>query len=93
MHALKWPINSARIVQDPNAVEALRQVAAVGLVEEARRHAESALAALSDHQPEYPDENENLAMEKHLMISYQWDHQHVMKRIVRDLKARHYRTW
>ena len=90
-----YPPGREALLQDPNAVEALRQVAAVGLVEEARRHAESALAALSDHQPEeYPDENENdEAMEKHLMISYQWDHQHVMKRIVRDLKARHYRTW
>eukprot|EP01047_Picozoa_sp_COSAG01_P029433 COSAG01_NODE_2019_length_8634_cov_14.764499_5_plen_41_part_00 len=27
------------------------------------------------------------------MISYQWDHQQVVKRIVNELQARDYRTW
>ena len=53
---------------------------------------ESALLAMSDRQPE-ADHEQHAHDDKHVMLSYQWDAQEVVKRIVNELQARGYRTW
>ena len=86
-----YPPGRDALLQDPAVSEALHQVAAEGWEEEARQHAQAALAALSDRQPEqqgHPDPDH-----KHLMLSYQWDVQETIQRIVNELQARGFRTW
>jgi len=71
--------------------EALKQVAAEGWTAEAKAFAESALLAMSGRQP---DAGQALQVhDKHVMVSYQWDHQDVVKRIVNELQVRGYATW
>ena len=53
-------------------------------------HAESALAALKPPE-EHSEQVES--GDKHVMVSYQWDHQATVRRIVNELQARGYRTW
>ena len=55
------------LLKNPTVAEALQQVVADGWTEEAQQSAESALAALSDHQPESHVERD----QDHVMISYQ----------------------
>ena len=78
------------LLENPNVAEALQQVAAEGWTEEARLHAESALAALKPPE-EHSEQVES--GDKHVMVSYQWDHQATVRRIVNELQARGYRTW
>lgn len=80
------------LLQDPTVADALRQVASEGWEQEARHFAEAALAALSDRQLE-TDRRDHGPTEKHVMMSYQWDVQGTVKRIVNELKARGYRIW
>lgn len=47
-----YPPGREALLQDPTVVPALQQVVSEGWEEEARQHAESALAALADRQPE-----------------------------------------
>jgi hypothetical protein len=84
-----YPPGRQVLLQDPTVVEALKQVAAKGWLDEAKRSAESALAALSDVAHEASHHKGH----RHVMISYQWDCQQVVKRIVGELKARSYHTW
>eukprot|EP01052_Picozoa_sp_SAG31_P038851 SAG31_NODE_5268_length_2641_cov_1.748230_3_plen_138_part_00 len=72
-------------------IQALQQVAAEGWEQEARMHAEAALAALVDCQrnPEHAQD----PGQKHIMVSYQWNVQEVVRRIVSELQARGFRTW
>jgi hypothetical protein len=78
------------LLQDQSVVEALQRVAAEGWTDEAKLSAESALLAMSDRQPE-PDHAQQ--GQKHIMLSYQWAVQDLVKRVVGELQARRYRTW
>ena len=63
----------AALLRDPTVVEALRKVAAGGWLEEAQRHANSALAALlaSDHPSNVRADRAPLDHhEQHVMLSY-----------------------
>ena len=85
-----YPPGRDALLENPNVAEALQQVAVEGWTEEARLHAESALAALK------PPEEHSEPVEggdKHVMVSYQWDVQATVQRIVNELQVRGYRTW
>jgi hypothetical protein len=85
-----FPPGREALLADPSVCKALRQVAAEGWSEEARQHAESALLAMSDRQP---DAHHTQHDHTHIMVSYQWSVQEVVSRVVHELKARGYRTW
>jgi hypothetical protein len=80
------------LLRDSTVTEALARVAQGGWEADARMHAEFALAALSGRPPldGVADEQERY---DHIMLSYQWDVQPVVTRIVRALRARGYSTW
>ena len=73
---------------------ALQQVAAEGWEDEARLYAEAALTALGGGRQQ-PDDPAYVSTcdHKHVMLSYQWNHQQVATRIVAELKVRGYTTW
>ena len=86
-----FPPGRDALLQDPTVAGALKQVAAEGWTAEAKAFAESALLAMSGRQP---DAGQALQVhDKHVMVSYQWDHQEVVKRIVNELQVRGYATW
>ena len=87
-----FPPGRVALLQDPTVAEALQQVVAEGWTEQARSNAESALLALSDYQPETCNEQHE-HQQNHVMLSYQWDAQEVVRRIVNELQVRGYRTW
>jgi hypothetical protein len=87
------PTRQALLQSGPTVTEALQQVAAEGWTEDARMHAESALLAMSDRQPEVYHEEQHEHRQKHIMLSYQWNVQEVVKRIVNELQQRGYVTW
>ena len=80
------------LLQDSTVTDALRQVATDGWTEEARANAESALLAMYNKQPEL-DHKHDYHDQKHIMASYQWNVQEVVKRVVSELQVRGYRTW
>ena len=88
-----FPPGREALLQDPTVAEALQQVVADGWTSEARLSAESALAALSDRKPDAEQHEHRKEGQQHVMASYQWDVQEVVKRIVNELKVRGYRTW
>jgi hypothetical protein len=87
-----FPRGRQALLHDPTVVEALQQVAAEGWTEEARSSAESALRAMADRQPD-AEHGHREEGQLHVMASYQWDVQVVVKRVVNELQARGYRTW
>eukprot|EP01043_Picozoa_sp_COSAG02_P068331 COSAG02_NODE_11308_length_1750_cov_1.366445_1_plen_92_part_00 len=87
-----FPPGREALLQDSTVAEALRHVSAVGWTDEARMSAKAALLAMSDRQPQAYHEQQHQG-QKHIMLSYQWTYQAVVKRIVRELQARGYQTW
>ena len=91
-----YPSGRQVLQRAPTVGEALRQVASEGWTELARRHAESALAALTGVVPHESAQQQATAkqqlqpQEQHLMLSYNWGHQIVIKRINLALQGR---TW
>ena len=87
-----FPPGREALLRDPAVMPALQQVAAEGFEEQARQHAQSALVALADRQPDVhrTELDEDL---RHVMVSYQWNVQAVVQRIVSELQHRGYRTW
>ena len=67
-----YPAGREALLQDPTVVGALQQVVAEGWTDEVRRSAESALAALSDRQPDVAHAAHH-CVHRHVMLSYQWD--------------------
>jgi hypothetical protein len=63
-----YPSGRDALLENPNIVEALQQVAVEGWTEKARLYAESALAAL--RSPEEHSERVE-GGDKHVMVSYQ----------------------
>ena len=88
-----FPPGREALLRDPTVAEALQQVAAEGWTEEARMNAESALLAMSDRQPEAGGHEHRDDGQQHIMLSYQWSCQEVVKRIVNELQVRGYQTW
>ncbi len=87
-----FPPGREALQRDPVVAEALQQVAAEGWTQEARQFAKTALLAMSDRQPEAIQVHQNHD-HKHIMLSYQWDVQVVVRRVVSELQVRGYRTW
>lgn len=87
-----FPPGREALLQDSTVTEALRRVSAEGWTDEARMSAKAALLAMSDRQPQAYHEQQHQG-QKHIMLSYQWTYQAVVKRIVRELQARGYQTW
>ena len=88
-----FPPGREALLQDPIVAEALQQVAAQGWTEEARHFAEAALRAMSDRPPDAGHHAQQDHTHKHIMLSYQWAVQEVVKRVVNELQLRGYRTW
>ena len=48
---------------------------------------------MSDRQPEVDHDEQHEHRQRHIMLSYQWNVQEVVKRIVNELQIREYVTW
>ena len=88
-----FPPGREALLSDPSVAEALQQVAVEGWTEDARLSAESALLAMSDRQPEVDHDEQHEHRQRHIMLSYQWNVQEVVKRIVNEFQIREYVTW
>ena len=65
-----YPPGRAALLQEETVIEALQQVAAEGWTDEARRFAESALAALTDRKPSRDAAHiHQFQQQKHVMLS------------------------
>ena len=62
-----------------------------GWSKEAQESARWALSALSGHKPEVPVVH--LGEHKHIMMSYAWEFQEMVTRVVEALKRRGYNVW
>lgn len=89
-----FPRGREALLCDATVAEALQQVAVEGWTEEARLSATSALLAMSDSDksPEVGRAQHDQD-QKHIMLSYQWNVQDVVRRIVKELQFRSYQTW
>jgi len=103
--ALLWQQAQAEAAEGGRAtgmMDALRQLAAPGAAvhAETRRHAASALAALRQSATsggpaphDLDDAGASGPDPLHVMLSYQWDAQELVIRIVQELQNRGFRTW
>jgi hypothetical protein len=85
-----FPPGREALLEDPTVATVLNQVVAEGWTTEAKAFAESALMAMSGRQR---DTQAPQVHGKHVMVSYQWNVQEVVKRIANELRIRGYRTW
>ena len=76
----------------PDALEALRSVAQQGWSSSAQKAAEGAMKALSDHQTKRQSSPDR-RVGGHIMLSYCWAQQPMIKRINSSVKQRGYTTW
>lgn len=83
-----FPPGRQALLTEASVIPALQEVAATGLTEQARGHAQAALLALSDEALQMRSEGQ-----KHVMLSYQWDVQATIQRLDESLKRRGYVTW
>eukprot|EP01047_Picozoa_sp_COSAG01_P076411 COSAG01_NODE_13407_length_1589_cov_288.659732_2_plen_427_part_01 len=74
-----------------HAMEALRKLAEIGMTDEARRCASGALFELEEQHRS--SEALSMSANEHVMLSYNWDHQAVIKRVHASLVRRGYTTW
>jgi hypothetical protein len=81
------------LLRDPDVVVALGELAERGYSDLAKRQARAALAVLHDRTPAAAPAREGDSAMHHVMISYNWDHQPVIKRINAGLKLRGYNVW
>ena len=72
-------------------VPALEALVERALSPEAKECANGALMALGVRQPEH--HHMDTQAPRHIMLSYQWDHQNVVQRVHEELVRRGYRTW
>ena len=86
-----FPPGREALLQEPSVVDALQEVVDKGWTDEAKEHAAGALMALSDHQPDA--ERAVAPDQRHVMMSYQWDAQEIVQRIVNELQGRGYTLW
>eukprot|EP01043_Picozoa_sp_COSAG02_P015293 COSAG02_NODE_648_length_18943_cov_924.526746_13_plen_631_part_00 len=88
----------ALIERGETVVDALRKVAETGWLPEARQFASGALLALSSSAWTASMDGPTSAVRSsvgtgHIMISYSWVHQAIIKRLVHSLKQTGYSTW
>jgi hypothetical protein len=89
------------LLNDPAVVPALRQLVEKGLSDEAKEAGRVTLVALGKLQPEAPPQLSLAAANgaagskppPHLMVSYNWDHQKVILRVVSWLQVHGYLVW
>jgi hypothetical protein len=74
-------------------LDAVQEVADKGWSEEARRSARGTLAALADEIGTEEAMMSSTSAVEHIMLSYNWDHQLVIKRINTSLQSRGYAVW
>ena len=84
-----YPPGREELLKDPAVAQALHEVAERGWTQEAQGCARGALLALSGREA-LSDVDED---RRHLMISYQWDVQDIVRRIVTELQVRGYLVW
>eukprot|EP01047_Picozoa_sp_COSAG01_P033239 COSAG01_NODE_2437_length_7694_cov_47.587887_5_plen_1699_part_01 len=90
------PVSAAPIRAHPRVMQALRAVAECGMTDESRRCAIGALFELDVERVNAPNRHHDDLMSTdiaHIMLSYNWDHQDVIKRINASLVSRGYTTW
>ena len=76
------------------AMQALRQLAESGMSEEARQCASGALFELDEQaRSGMVQASTSVAAVEHIMLSYNWDHQAVIKRVHASLVRRGYTVW
>ncbi len=92
-HLSMYPPGREALLQDPSVTTALQQVAVEGWAPEAQVHAQSALAALENRKRDAPHERCQDPNALHVMMSYQWNVQACVKRVVAELQQRGYRMW
>eukprot|EP01049_Picozoa_sp_SAG25_P012115 SAG25_NODE_1584_length_2729_cov_3.051331_1_plen_304_part_10 len=73
-------------------MEALHKLVECGMTDKARRCASGALFELEESERRQ-SEAVVLPAEEHIMLSYNWDHQAVIKRVHASLVRRGYTTW
>jgi hypothetical protein len=86
-------VSVATVRSHGGAITALRQLAACGSTEEARRCAEGALFELEESARVPLLVDTTTEVNGHIMLSYNWDHQLVIKRVHASLVRRGYSTW
>jgi hypothetical protein len=77
--------------KDESVLDALRTLIDHGMTDEAKQYAKGALMALlppEEPHPVRPDQ-----VQGHVMVSYQWDVQAIIARIVVELQSRGYDVW
>eukprot|EP01047_Picozoa_sp_COSAG01_P005801 COSAG01_NODE_202_length_22130_cov_167.927239_21_plen_2422_part_01 len=84
-------VGARRLRSCERVMEALHQLAEGGMTDGARRCASGALFELEEERRQ--TEAMSVAAEEHIMLSYNWDHQDVIKRIHTSLVRRGYTTW
>ena len=66
-----YPPGREALLQDPTVAAALEQIAVEGWEDEARNHAQAALAALADRHRDPDHEQDPDQKRGHVMLSYQ----------------------
>ena len=84
-----WPDGREALLRDGSVVDALQAVRDQGLSDQSKEIAANALLSLSDEPPPVPSAEEG----EHIMMSYQWDVQPAIKRLVANLQLRGYSVW
>lgn len=83
-----FPPGREALRREPAVTKALGTVVEVGLTPQSRELAQTALMSLSDKELQLSAEDQ-----KHVMLSYQWNVQPIIKRVDASLKRRGYETW
>ena len=84
-----WPDGREALLRDGSVVDALQAVRDQGLSDQSKEIVANALLSLSDEPPPVPAAEEG----EHIMMSYQWDVQPAIKRLVANLQLRGYSVW
>ena len=87
--ALHAPTREA-LQRDLAVIDALRTLAGKAMTEKAKRSAEGALMALDPQEVHHREVDPS---SRHVMMSYQWDVQNVVTRVVSELQHRGYNIW
>jgi hypothetical protein len=90
-HLALSPMGLGPLRTHASAMQALRQLASCGMTDEARRCAQGALFELEGNE-QRPQTGKTVGIE-HIMLSYNWDHQAVIKRVHASLVRRGCTTW
>jgi hypothetical protein len=88
------PVGAGPMRAHAGVMQALRQLAESGMSEEARQCASGALFELDEQaRSGMVQASTSVAAVEHIMLSYNWDHQAVIKRVHASLVRRGYTVW